>query len=347
MAASDRSRQNIRLIAPEPDFSLISSARFTRFEGQMMKRGLCVSAVSVFLLAGCISWSVDESWFFKPVSRSQRATTVSELKLDAEERLTRRGPFSADFGRIFLNFPDRIPARISHDFVDLGGERIAITRVAGSRGSDDEPLIVHCGGETGDRRSHRTVYAGKILPWGEALLMDYPGYGDSGGQATISAMLRFQTSLAAYLDRLASGRALILWGHSLGGPVCASIAIQSREVDAVILEATAPNLSEVLDARKPWFTPPTLQLELTDGLKGYDVAAALEAFSGPIMVLGVGRDGVFPVTLARSVAAKLWQQGLAVTYLEYAAADHMNAALNGYFVRDAAGFFANLTDSRH
>ena len=312
-----------------------------------MKRGLYVSAMSVFLLAGCISWSVDESWFFKPVSRSQKATTVADLKLDAEERLTRRGPFSVDFGRIFPNFPDRIPARISHDFIDLGGERIAITRVAGFNGADDEPLIVHCGGETGDRRSHGTVYAGKILPWGEALLMDYPGYGDSGGQPTISAMLQFQTSVAAYIDGLANSRTLILWGHSLGGPVCASIASQSRQVDAVILETTAPNFSEVMDARKPWFTPPTLQLELTEGLKSYDVATALAEFSGPILVLGAGRDEVFPVALARSVAARLQQQGLAVTYLEYAAADHTNAALNGYFVRDAAGFFANLTNSRH
>jgi len=312
-----------------------------------MKRGLYVSAMSVFLLAGCISWSVDESWFFKPVSRSQKATTVADLKLDAEERLTRRGPFSVDFGRIFPNFPDRIPARISHDFIDLGGERIAITRVAGFNGADDEPLIVHCGGETGDRRSHGTVYAGKILPWGEALLMDYPGYGDSGGQPTISAMLQFQTSVAAYIDGLANSRTLILWGHSLGGPVCASIASQSRQVDAVILETTAPNFSEVMDARKPWFTPPTLQLELTEGLKSYDVATALAEFSGPILVLGAGRDEVFPVALARCVAARLQQQGLAVTYLEYAAADHMNAALNGYFVRDAAGFFANLTNSRH
>ncbi|MDP3494641.1 MAG: alpha/beta hydrolase family protein [Hyphomonadaceae bacterium] len=312
-----------------------------------MKRGLCIAAISVLTLGGCISWSVDESWFFRPVARAEKVTTVAGLKLDAEERLTKPGPFSADFGRIFPNFPDRIPARISHDFVDLGGERIAITRVAGSNGSDDEPLIVHCGGESGDRRSHGTVYAGKILPWGEALLMDYPGYGDSSGQPTIGAMLTFQSRIATYLDGLASKRPLILWGHSLGGPVCAAIASQSTEVDAIVLEATAPNFSEVMDARKPWFTPPTLQLELTNGLKSYDVGEALSDFSGPIMVLGAGRDETFPVTLARSLAERLRKQGLAVTYLEYSAADHMNAALNGLFVRDAAGFFANVNNSRH
>lgn len=347
MAECHRARENIDLSKRQPDFSLISSARFIRFQGWAMKRGLCVAAAITVLLGGCVSWSVDESWFFKPVVRAQKAMTVADLKLDAEERLTQRGAFSADFSRIFPNFADRVPARISHDFVKLAGERIAITRVAGANGSGDEPLIVHCGGESGDRRSHGTVYAGKILPWGEALLMDYPGYGDSSGQPTIGAMLAFQAGMASYLDGIAGSRPLILWGHSLGGPVCAAIAGQSRQVDAVILEAAAPNFSEVMDARKPWFTPPTLQLELAEGLKSYDVAAALDDFSGPIMVLGAGRDDISPVVLARSLAAKLRRQGLAVTYLEYAAADHMNSALNGFFVRDALGFFANVSNSRH
>ena len=244
-----------------------------------MRRGLCFVAVCAPMLAGCISWSVDESWFFKPVSRAQKAATVGELKLDAEERLTLSSAFSADFSRIFPNFPDRMPARISHDFVALGGERIAITRVAGANGSDDEPLIVHCGGESGDRRSHGTVYAGKILPWGEALLMDYPGYGDSSGQPTVAAMLAFQRELAAYLDGLAVDRPLILWGHSLGGPICAAIASRSAQVDAVVLETTAPNFADVMDATKPWFTPPTLQLDVVEGLKAYDVAVALATFT--------------------------------------------------------------------
>ena len=312
-----------------------------------MRRVLVFVAACAPMLAGCISWSVDESWFFKPLSRAQKATTAGELKLDAEDRLTRSSAFSLDFGRIFPNFFDRMSARISHEFVGLGGERIAITRVAGANGSDDEPLIVHCGGESGDRRSHGTVYAGKILPWGEAVLMDYPGYGDSSGQPTVAAMLAFQRDFASYLDRLAVNRPLILWGHSLGGPICAAIASQSRQVDAVILETTAPNFEDAMDATKPWLTPPTVQLDVVDGLKVYDVAVALATFTGPIMVLGAGKDQVFPVKLERSVAAKLREQGLAVTYLEYAAADHMNAALNGFFVRDAAGFFANIANSRH
>ncbi len=48
----------------------------------------------------------------------------------------------------------------------------------------------------------------------------------------------------------------------------------------------APSFADIMDVRKPWFTPPTIQLELVEGLKTYDVPAALVGFSGPIMVSG-------------------------------------------------------------
>lgn len=312
-----------------------------------MKRGVGISVLVAPLLGGCISWSVDESWFFKPQARTEKATTVAELKLDDESRLMAPGPFTRDFGRVFPNLPDRIPAKITHDFVPLGGERIAITRIAGANGSVDEPLIVHCSGQSGDRRSHGTIYAAKLLPWGEALLVDYPGYGDSTGQANTTTMLAFQKDFAAYIDAAAANRPLILWGHSLGGPVCAAIASESRQADAVILETTGPSFAAIMEANKPWFTPPLLQLELTEGLKGYDIPSALKGFSGPVIVTAAGRDQTFSLELQRSVADRLKAEGLAVTYLEYGSADHMNSALNGYFVRDAAGFFANVTNSRH
>ncbi len=98
-----------------------------------MKRGLCVAAVCAPMLGGCLSWSVDESWFFKPYRRAEKATTVSELKLDAEDRLAAPGPFSRDFGRVFPNLSDRIPAKITHDFVPLGAANASPLRASPAR----------------------------------------------------------------------------------------------------------------------------------------------------------------------------------------------------------------------
>ena len=117
----------------------------------MQRAGLVLAGA--FLLNGCITYAVDESWFFKPEPIEHKATRESELVLDRQERLTQRGEFSDNIARVFPNFPDRIPARITHFFVPLGGERIAMTRVAGANGSEDEPLIVYCGGQSGTRRN--------------------------------------------------------------------------------------------------------------------------------------------------------------------------------------------------
>jgi hypothetical protein len=46
------------------------------------------------------------------------------------------------------------------------------------------------------------------------------------------------------------------------------------------------------------------------------------------------------------VAEALKAGAASLTYLEYARADHMNAALNGQFAKDAAPFFAMVADGR-
>jgi pimeloyl-ACP methyl ester carboxylesterase len=301
-----------------------------------MKRQMGVGLAAGFLLGGCFTYSVDEGWFFTPAPVATKATIESELKLDRQDRLETRGEFSKNISKVFPNFEDRLPANLTHFFVSLGGERIAMTRAAGANSSTEEPLIAYCGGQSGSRRSIGDYWVTKLLPWGEALLIDMPGYGDSTGRADLASLLAFQRDVPGYLDSLATSRPLILWGHSLGGPVCAALASASREVDGVVLETTAPNLTEMMRAKKPWFTPPGVQLELGKGLEIYDIPAALKDFHGPIMVLAAGKDQVFPVKLEREVADALKVQGHNVLYLEYASADHMNSSMNGRFVADAA-----------
>ncbi|MEZ6028118.1 MAG: alpha/beta hydrolase [Hyphomonadaceae bacterium] len=298
-------------------------------------------------LGGCISYTVDEGWFFRPRAIADKAMRAEDMKLNGEENLLAPGKFSEDFGRIFPNFAKRIPAQLTHNFVDIGGQRIAVTHVAGANAAPGESLIVACMGQTGDRRNSGLIYAAKLLPWGEALLIDYPGYGDSGGQPDLASFSGFQKSLPAFLDKAAKDRPLILWGHSLGGPVCSAIAAGSREADAIVLETTVPSFNEMMDARKPWFTPPTFDLQLKEGLEVYDIPTALAGFSGPVLVIGAGADSVLPVAQQRILAARLKAEGLAVTYVETEQSEHLNAALNTVFVEKAAPFFAGVADARH
>lgn len=308
---------------------------------------ILVPALAATLLAGCISYPVDEGWFFRPRDIGEKATTPGDMKMNGEENLRAPGKFSEEFSRVFPGFAARIPARVTHDFVEISDLRIATTRIAGANAVSTEPLIVACMGQTGDRINSGLTYTAKLLPWGEVLLVDYPGYGDSTGEPRIEAFHKFQNEFAAYIDGQAAGRPLIFWGHSLGGPVCSAMAGNSREVDAVVLEATVPTFTDLMDARKPWFTPPTFDLQLVDGLEVYDIPAALSGFSGPVLVIGAGKDSVLPVALQRTLAEMLKTGGVAVTYLEIERADHQNPALNTIFVGEATPFFGTVTDARH
>lgn len=304
-------------------------------------------ALAAVMLCGCITYSVDEGWFFRPRDIARKAMNPSDMKINGEENLRAPGRFSENFSRVFPGFAARIPAKITHGFVELGDLRIATTRVAGVNAVPAEPLIVACMGQTGDRINSGLNYTAKLLPWGEVLLVDYPGYGDSTGNPRLEDFSTFQNAFPAYIDGLAAGRPLIFWGHSLGGPVCAAMAANSREVDTIVLETTVSTFNDLMDVRKPWFTPPTFDLELIDGLDVYDIPAALSGYSGPILVIGAGKDSVLPVERQRALSESLKAGGLAVTYVEIERAEHQNSALNTIFVGAATPFFAAVTDARH
>jgi pimeloyl-ACP methyl ester carboxylesterase len=345
MEAGRRPREDgLRVI--RPDFSPNPTPPSLPGQGSIMKHLSCI-ALAAALLGGCITYPVDEGWFFRPRDIGQKAVTPADMKITGEENLRAPGKFSQDFSRVFPNFAARIPAPVAHDFVDLTGMRIATTRVTGANAGANEPLIVACMGQSGDRINSGLIYTAKLLPWGEVMLVDYPGYGDSTGEPRLDAFSVFQTEFAAYVDGQAAGRPLIFWGHSLGGPVCSAMAGKSREVDAVVLEATVPTFNDLMDARKPWFTPPTFDLQLVDGLDAYDIPAALSGFSGPILVIGAGKDSVLPIEKQRVLSERLRAGGLAVTYIEIENSEHLNAALNTIFAGEAAPFFAGITDSRH
>jgi pimeloyl-ACP methyl ester carboxylesterase len=305
-----------------------------------------ISLAALTLVLGGCGFPVDESYFFQPQPIVQKATKPDQMRINDQEKIT--GPFAGDGflqGRSPL-LAGHLPARIKHDFIALGGERIAISRVTSAKSDGTEPLVLYCGGNAGDRIHSGVSFTDKVLPWGEVLMFDYPGYGDSPGEPTMKHMTPVQKEMPAYIDGLAKGRPLVFWGHSLGGLICPQIARLSREVDAIVIETSAPSSLSLANTRKPGIVS-FIPLDLVDGLDDYDTPAALANFEGPIMVLGAGKDAVIPVQQARNLAEKLKAGGRKVDYREYAQASHGNSAMNSQFAKDGMTFFESLTDLRH
>jgi pimeloyl-ACP methyl ester carboxylesterase len=301
---------------------------------------MLVSALAVAALGGC-AFPVDEGYFFAPRPIAQKATDPAQMRLVGQEKITDPAQLDPQLASI-PNLKGRLPATVTHEFVEIAGQRIAVTRIRPANARDGEPLIAYCAGQAGGRYHPLSfAYAAKLLMWGEAVIYDYPGYGDSTGEPTLEDMAEFEGAAPAWLDAQAPDRPLVLWGHSLGGMICAQIARGSREADAIVLEATAPNAADLAETRKPWFAPVTLKLK--EGLL-YDVPAALAGFKGKIVVVGGGKDTIMPVRLARSLADQLKAASLDVTYFEYASADHQTTALNSGFAKDAGPIFAGIAD---
>ena len=123
-------------------------------------RRLILFSASIGVLAGPLSGctvSITEREVFQP-NEEQRREGGTDLALDNEQEL---------------------PAEVSltHFRQPVRGGQMAITIAKTSA----RRLIVHCGGNASERKSDGVGQLQKLIPFGNALLFDYPGYGDSEG----------------------------------------------------------------------------------------------------------------------------------------------------------------------
>lgn len=297
-----------------------------------MNRGYA-KPMRVFVLAalaalGACSVRIDEQSVFRPMAREAPAETVAQLS---------RWPLA----QMREAVPD---AEARHGFVGEGDARIAYTVVSRASTAADarRPLIVYCGGNSGDRYNSGVFYALKALPYGDVMLLDYPGYGDSPGVPNSARLDAMAQPVSALAVSLAGERPLVFWGHSLGGFVCTRMVRITPQTDGVVLEATARRAIDVAKAWRPWFATPFVRLHVADSLASYDVAGALSDFHGPVLVLGARRDDTLPVPLARALADALRAQGSRVTYVEFAQARHMDISRQPDFPAAASSFFDSV-----
>lgn len=262
----------------------------------MIKR-LSATAAAIGLstiLAGCLTVNVPEGQFFYPDTRVQ-----------AEKLILAPGP--AIPGAETLSLP-------------FAGGAVAATRVRTGRA--DAPLILYCGGNLFRRGVSGAQVAAELAPFGDVLMFDYPGSGDTPGQANFATYRDAGEVIAATARAQADaeGRRLIAWGHSLGGPICAEAARVIR-ADALVLEATTPTARAAVDSMVGLWRP-IVRVQLAEPLTTVDVPATLDGYSGKVVVLEASRDTTLPPVLSRKLAHDLRARGVNVERLVFARADH-------------------------
>lgn len=283
-------------------------------------RGSVAIGLALCAGQGC-AVALAEKDVFRP-NESNRRDQTAPLTLDNEARL-----------------PASVTLRHHRLATAMGALAVTLADTSVDR------LILHCGGNASDRKTDGVSYLEKVTRFGDVMLFDYPGYGDSEGApvtADFEAAIDGVVEQARRLIDRESPAQVVVWGHSLGGFVCSRVVTAlGAQVSRVVLETSAQNAAQVAKVWVPWYAKPFYRIEINAGLTSYDNAAALRGFSGKVLVLGAGKDRVLPASLSRSLHEGLQGAGVNAGYHEFPKATHFNVDEQPEFRAVIEQFLAN------
>ena len=180
------------------------------------------------------------------------------------------------------------------EIIRLGSDEVEAWYLPARNVDGRAPALVFTHGN-GELIDHWLDAFAGVPDWGiGVLLVEYPGYGRSGGRPSEGSIARIMT--AAY-DHLAArpevdaGR-IVAWGRSLGG-AAACLLVSQRDVAALVLESTFTGVRPL--ARRFGLIGPLVR-------DPFDNLPIVEAFEGPVLVLHGEYDSIVPVAHGRALA---------------------------------------------
>lgn len=186
------------------------------------------------------------------------------------------------------------PARGEVIWVEAGGHRVETWLLpAATPGRAPLLMYTHGNGELIDFWADQfdAIRAAGI----GVLLVEYPGYGRSGGKPSERSVT---DALVAAYDRIArdprvDAHRIFGHGRSLGGGAMAQLAAK-RPLAALILESTFTSLADILRG-----------YHLPDWLirNRFDTSAVLQAYRAPVLILHGAHDINIPVAHAHGLKA--------------------------------------------
>jgi len=185
------------------------------------------------------------------------------------------------------------------------------------------PLVVFCGGNM-FRESAGGASRGAVLGrFGDVLMFDYPGRGQSTGAPTRQAFEAARAPLARKIEALAAQRTggVIFWGHSLGGTYCAALAAETKVASSLVMEGSFASIEDIADAMAG-AARPLVRLRIDPGAMNYKAPELLKAYPGRIVVAASRQDETIPFKASRRLAARLEAQGRAVTFVPLTQGKH-------------------------
>lgn len=293
-----------------------------------------LSAALAILLGGC-AVTVDDGDVFRPDIAKKARVNVS----------TENGPLVVD-NKLTFEIAEQTGVDVADGFIESSGQRFKYRYI-----SNDSPrtaLVVHCGGTSFDIEHFGDLTYLKLFRFGDILMWEYPGYGDSDGAAGAESLRAATAAMASEIGRFRryEGQPVVFWGHSLGGFTCAQLAAQTdlgAWVAPIVFEAAAPSSEEAAKAYSRRI--PFLRVDVAPDLAGFNIPDTLSGGAErDILILAARRDNVLPVRLSRSLRDLLDAAGHRVLYCEFAKAKHVTIPFEKDFPASVARFYRQIQD---
>ena len=187
--------------------------------------------------------------------------------------------------------PPQLPAGV--ETVWLGrDENVEAWFLAPDAASSPFPVVMfmHGNGELIDDHEDVLELTGDGLG---VLLIEYPGYGRSGGSPNERSITAAAVAAFDYLSLLpqVDAERIVAYGRSIGGgAACALAAV--RPLAALVLESSFTRLADLM----PRFVPRALMLDRFDNL------AVIASGTSPVLVLHGERDRIIPYAHGAALA---------------------------------------------
>ncbi|MBL4942455.1 MAG: alpha/beta fold hydrolase [Colwellia sp.] len=135
----------------------------------------------------------------------------------------------------------------------------------------------------------------------DLVIFDRRGLGASSGQATINNLISDANEQYQFIQTKFNVDKTIVHGYSLGSFIAAQLAKQ-QDVDALVLQGSATNVDDWVEAKTPWYMSPFLTVNIDPAFKVADNQSIVaQAYQNPLLIIAGENDQQVPVMLSKQL----------------------------------------------
>ncbi|MCP4985369.1 MAG: alpha/beta hydrolase [Colwellia sp.] len=135
----------------------------------------------------------------------------------------------------------------------------------------------------------------------DIVIFDRRGLGASSGQATISNLISDATEQYQFVQSTFNADKIIVHGYSLGSFIAAQLA-KRQDIDALVLQGSATNVDDWVDAKTPWYMTPFLTINIAPAFNIADNQVIVaKKYHNPLLVIAAENDQQVPVVLSEKL----------------------------------------------